>query len=325
MTTLQPPRTDPAPTLAEATDLGQRLVDAVRRAVVGKDRAVADAVGCVLAAGHLLVDDVPGVGKTLLAQALAAGIGGSFRRVQGTPDLLPGDVVGAIVPDDAGGRRLRFRPGPVFANVVVFDEVNRTSPRTQAALLEAAEERQVTVDGVTHPLPAPFVLVATQNPVESAGTFPLGEGALDRFAFALSLGRVDHDTERAVLLGAGGRQHLADVEPVTDPPALLAAQRAVREVGVAEAVADYVVRLLHASREHPQVRLGASTRAGVALVRLAQARALLDGRGYVTPADVQALAAGALAHRLVLVHGTGLPAARAVVEELLATVAVPRP
>jgi MoxR-like ATPase len=325
MTTLDPAPSAPAgAALPEAAALGKRLVESLKRTMVGKDDAVADAVAAVLAGGHLLVDDVPGVGKTLLAQTLAAAIGGSFRRVQGTPDLLPSDVLGSVVPDDAAGQLLRFRPGPVFANVVVFDEINRTSPRTQAALLEAAEERTVTVDGRTHPLPAPFVLIATENPVEMAGTYALGEGALDRFSCTLELGRADAAAEREVLLGRGGRAHLADVRPVADTTALAAAQAAVGTVAVAEPLADYVVRLLHATRERPGVRLGVSTRGGMALVQLARARAAMAGRTYATPADVQHFATAALAHRVVLDGRGGLPQARALVTELVATVPVPR-
>jgi MoxR-like ATPase len=307
-----------------AGELGSRLVAAVSATVVGKHDAVVDAVACVLSAGHLLVQDVPGVGKTLLAQTLAASIGGSFRRIQGTPDLLPADVVGAVVPDEGEGWRLRFREGPVFANVVLFDELNRTSPRTQSALLEAAEERTVSVDGHTHRLPDPFVLLATQNPIDITGTFHLSEGTLDRFAYALSLGRADPSAERAVLLGSFGRTQLDTVRPVTSPAELAVAQAAVRRVHVADPIADYVVRLLDATRSHPKVRLGGSTRGGLALVRLAQARALLDGRAFVRPADVQAFAVGSLAHRLVLHQGRSLDAARDLVGEIVAAVAVPR-
>jgi MoxR-like ATPase len=305
--------------------LGRALTEAVAGTIVGKAEAISQAVACVLSGGHLLVEDVPGVGKTLLAQTLAAAMGGSFGRVQGTPDLLPGDVVGAVVPDEGEGWHLRFREGPVFANVVLFDEINRTSPRTQAALLEVAEERTVSVDGQTHPLPVPFVLLATQNPVEIAGTFPLGEGTIDRFAYALSLGRADAAAERAVLLGDGGRDRLVSVAPVAEPPALAAAQEAVRLVHVADVLADYVVRLLDATRTHPRVRLGVSTRGGIALVRLAQASAAMAGRDHVTPADVQALAVGALAHRIVLADARGLVPARDLVREVVAAVPVPRP
>jgi MoxR-like ATPase len=325
VTTLDPSPLAPAgAALPEAAALGDRLVAAICRTIVGKDAEVANAVAAVLAGGHVLVDDVPGVGQTPLAQTLAAAVGGSFRRVQGTPDLLPSDVLGSVVPDDAVGQRLRFRPGPVFANVVVFDEINRTSPRTQAALLEAAEERTVTVDGRTHALPAPFVLIATENPVEMAGTYALGEGALDRFSCTLELGRADAVAEREVLLGRGGRAHLADVRPVADTTSLAAAQAAVSSVVVAEPLADYVVRLLHATRERPGVRLGVSTRGGMALVQLARARATMAGRSYVTPDAVPHFAPASVAHPIVLDPPGPLAQARALVAELVATVPVPR-
>lgn len=310
--------------IATAGDLGRRMAEAVAATVVGKRDEIARAVACVLSGGHLLVEDVPGVGKTLLAQTLAASMGGSFRRIQGTPDLLPGDVAGAVVPDEGEGWHLRFREGPVFANVVLFDEINRTSPRTQAALLEVAEERNVTVDGLTHSLPVPFVLLATQNPVEMAGTFPLGEGTLDRFAYALSLGRADAEAERAVLLGDGGRDRLVGVQAVAPTAALAAAQEAVRLVHVAPALADYVVRLLESTRTHPRIRLGVSTRGGLALLRIAQANAAMQGRDHVTPADVQEYSVGALSHRIVLGDARGLTAARELVASLVAATAVPR-
>jgi MoxR-like ATPase len=311
--------------LADAGALGRRLVDTLDGIVVGKRDLVARAVAAVIAGGHVLIEDVPGVGKTLLAQTIAAAIGGDFRRIQGTPDLLPGDVVGAVVPDEGEGWRLRFREGPVFANVVLFDELNRTSPRTQAALLEAADEGTVSIDGHTHALPVPFVLLATQNPLEMAGTFPLGEGTLDRFACALSLGRVDAQTERQILLGEGGRDHLVSVQPVASTASLAAAQMAIRQVHVAGAVADFVVRLLDAARQHPRVRLGPSTRGGQALVRLAQAHACIAGRDHVVPADVQRFAVAALAHRVLLRDAHGLLPARELVDSLVAEVPVPRP
>jgi MoxR-like ATPase len=320
-TLLRPPS---ASAIASAGALGRLMAEAVGATVMGKHDEIGRAVACVLAGGHLLVEDVPGVGKTLLAQTLAASVGGTFRRIQGTPDLLPGDIAGAVVPDEGEGWHLRFREGPVFANVVLFDEINRTSPRTQAALLEVAEEQSVSVDGMTHPLPVPFVLLATQNPVEMVGTFPLGEGTLDRFTLSLSLGRADADAERAVLLGDGGRDRLVGVTAVASLESLAAAQDAVRQVHVAVSIADYVVRLLDATRTHPRVRLGASTRGGLSLLRLAQAHAAMAGRDHITPADVQEYAVGALAHRLVLGDARGLVPARELVEALVASIPVPR-
>lgn len=314
----------PAAQLAAATRVGERLVEATGTTIVGKRLEIEAAVACVLAGGHLLLEDVPGVGKTLLAQTMAAAIGGSFRRIQGTPDLLPGDVVGSVVPDEGEGWRLRFREGPVFANVVLFDELNRTSPRTQSALLEAAEEGSVTVDGHTHHLPVPFVLLATQNPFGQAGTFPLAEGTLDRFSLALTIGRAGAVAERDVLLGGGGRGRLPAVTAVTNPTELSRAQAAVRRVYLAPALAEYVVRLLDATRHHPRIRLGLSTRGGLALMHLAQARAAMGGRDHVTPGDIQALAVAGLAHRLLLAVDADLDAARQLMADVLATVDVPR-
>lgn len=317
------------PSAAGATSASTRVAEvagavagSVGAVLAGRGEAVDVAVACLLSGGHLLIEDIPGVGKTLLAQTLAASVGGSFHRIQGTPDLLPGDVVGSMVPSDRSGFDLHFRPGPIFSNVVVFDELNRASPRTQSALLEAAEEGAVTVDGQTRSLPDPFLLVATQNPVELAGTYPLGEGAVDRFAAAISPGRVGRDGEVEVLTGRRGRARLGAVAAVVDTTDLLAARSAVAATFVADAIAHFVVDLLEATRRHPRVVLGASTRGGVALVGLAKARAAMDGRHYVVPDDVQAMAVAALAHRLVVDRG-GLPAGREVVAECLGRVPAP--
>jgi MoxR-like ATPase len=313
------------PAMADAQGLAQRLIARLSQTIVGKPAEIEAAVACVLSGGHLLLEDVPGVGKTLLAHSLATLTGGVFNRVQGTPDLLPGDVLGGVIPDQADGWRLRFREGPIFANVVLFDELNRTSPRTQSALLQAAEEHVVSIDGTDYPLPNPFILLATQNPLGQAGTFPLGEGIVDRFALSLTLGRASAEAERAVLLGEAGREHDGDLRPVTDPASLLAARAAVRLVRRSPAVADYVIGLLEATRNHPRIRLGASTRAGLSLIHLGQARALMAGRDFVTPADVQAFAIGALAHRVVLMPEGDLSQARDVIRTIVADVAVPRP
>lgn len=308
---------------AQVADLGARVRTAVERVVVGQPATIETAIACVLARGHLLIEDIPGVGKTLLAQSIAAAVGGSFHRIQGTPDLLPGDVTGSMVP--TGERHeLRFRPGPVFANVVVFDELNRANPRTQSALLEATEEASVTVDGVTRELPVPFVVIATQNPFEMVGTYPLGEGALDRFAAVVTPGRPGVDAEVEVLTGRRGRGRLAAVDAVVDIGEVVDAQRAVSSVVVVDAVARWVVDVLTATRQHPDVRLGASTRGGVALVALAKARAALAGRTYVVPDDVVALAVPALAHRVVVGSAVGsVEAGREVVAECVAQIPVP--
>jgi len=260
--------------LARAGALGEALIANINRVLVGKNDQVGLAVVCLLARGHALIEDVPGVGKTTLAKAVARSIGGRFDRIQFTPDLLPSDVVGINMYDPAKGG-FQFRPGPVFANVLLADEINRATPKTQSALLESMEERQVTLDGVTHPLYAPFMVLATQNPIEFAGTFPLPEAQLDRFSLRISLGYL---TPRAEIRDA---------------------QQAVATVDVAGEVKEYIVRLVASSRDHPDLSLGASPRASIALLRLSQARAVVDGRDYVIPDDVKALAVAVLAHRLV--------------------------
>jgi MoxR-like ATPase len=285
--------------------LAARLVATVDAVMAGKHEVAEISVATLLAGGHLLIEDLPGVGKTLLAQVLARSAGGTFHRIQGTSDLLPGDITGSMVP---GGQldvdAMRFRPGPVFANVVVFDELNRATPRTQSALLELAEERTVTVDGVSHPLPDPFMLVATQNPVDLAGTYGLGEGALDRFHAVVIPGRASAAAEIEVLTGRRGRSMLEAIEPVATLDGLVAARSTVATVQVADAVAAYVVDLLQATRDDPRVRIGASTRGGVAIVALARAFAAMDGRTYVTPHDVLRAAVPALAHRIAGSSGT---------------------
>ena len=288
-----------APVVAETAS---KITASVSAVMAGREDSIQIAVACLLSGGHLLIEDIPGVGKTLLAQALAASVGGSFHRIQGTPDLLPGDVTGSMVPQ-GDGFELRFRPGPVFSNIVVFDELNRANPRTQSALLEATEEAAVTVDGVTRELPAPFLLVATQNPLEMTGTYPLGEGALDRFAAVISPGRASAADEVEVLTGRRGRSMLRSVTPVVDCGDLIAARAVVNDVFVADALAQYVVALLDATREHPRVRLGASTRGGVSLIRLAKARAAMAGRHFVVPDDIVGVTEAALAHRVIVADG----------------------
>lgn len=314
------------PSGVDARETGIRLIGAIDAVVAGQRGIAEVAVATLFAGGHLLIEDIPGVGKTLLAQVIARAAGGSFARIQGTPDLLPGDVVGTMMPttDGVHGTTLRFRPGPIFANVVVFDELNRATPRTQSALLEAAEESTVTVDGQIHLLPAPFMLVATQNPVEVAGTYVVGEGSLDRFAAVVTPGRAAPEFELDVLTGRRGRGMLNAIEPVTTPETVRAIQAAVSTVHVSDALGEYVVELLAATRRHPAARLGASTRAGVSLIALARARAALQGRSYVVPDDIAALAVTSLGHRVLVTDTSGsTTAGTQLVAECVASVAAP--
>ena len=284
-------------------ELGNQLIDTIDEVIAGKHDIAEVAVATILSGGHLLIEDIPGVGKTLLAQVLARSIDGSFHRIQGTSDLLPGDITGSMVPSgrlDADS--MVFRPGPVFANIVVFDELNRATPRTQSALLELAEEATVTVDGVVHHLPDPFMIVATQNPIDIAGTYGLGDGSLDRFRAVVTPGRAPADAELEVLTGRRGRGLLNAVRPVAHPDELAAARRAVGDVQITDAVGAYVVQLLQATREHPSIRVGASTRGGVAVVALARAFAALAQRTFITPDDIVRAAGPALAHRVAGGH-----------------------
>jgi MoxR-like ATPase len=318
----------PAPPSDPAVDAAGELAAAVRQRVEGCLRGKPDPVTLALVAllsgGHLLVEDVPGVGKTLLAKSLARAVGGSFRRVQCTPDLLPSELTGVSVFHLAGNE-WEFRPGPLFAHVVLVDELNRATPRTQSALLEAMEERQVTVDGVSRALPDPFFLVATQNPFETTGTFPLVEGQLDRFSVVTHIGPPDADTERALLLGEGGEDALHQLEPVADAAAIADAIATTRRIHCAPAVADYVIAISHLTRANPDIAIGASPRASLALLHAAQAYALLAGRSYVVPDDVKRLAVPVLAHRLVLRDPATLREAQAFLHALVDGVPVPHP
>ncbi len=306
--------------------MGQQLVGAIDAVVAGHHDIAHVAVATLFSGGHLLIEDIPGVGKTLLAQVIARAAGGSFSRIQGTPDLLPGDVTGSMMPvtDQTGGTELRFRPGPIFANVVVFDELNRATPRTQSALLEAAEEATVTVDGEAHRLPGPFMLVATQNPIEIAGTYGLGEGSLDRFAAVVTPGRAAPEFELDVLTGRRGRSMLGAIEAITSPEHVRAIRRVVDQVQISDAIGSYVIDLLAATRNHQGIRLGASTRAGVSLLSLARARAAMHGRNFVVADDIVVLASTSLGHRVLVTDSNGsTTAGRALVAECVATIPAP--
>jgi MoxR-like ATPase len=304
--------------------LGRALAAQVDTVVLDGGGAVRLTVAAVLAGGHVLIEDVPGVGKTSLAKALAASIGGAVGRVQGTPDLLPSDITGFSVFNPGSGQ-WTFRPGPIFHHVVLVDEINRATPRAQSALLEAMAEGQVTVDGVVRPLPAPFCVLATQNPHSDAGTFPLSAGQRDRFAVVVSLGLPARDAERAVVLGEGGAAALAQIQPVAGPAQLAAASRDLEDLHVAPPVIDYVLDVVDAVRGHPEATAGISPRGSQVLFRVARALAALDGRPYVIPEDVKAAAPAVLAHRLDVGGSASVAAGRRVVGQVIESVPVPVP
>ncbi|MDR3416240.1 MAG: AAA family ATPase [Nevskia sp.] len=292
---------------------------ALSQIILGKERQLKLALACLLARGHLLIEDIPGVGKTTLALALARICGLHFQRVQFTSDLLPADILGVSIYEPATGA-FRFHPGPIFAQVVLADEVNRASPKTQSALLEAMEERQVTSEGATRALPEPFFVVATQNPSEQVGTFPLPESQLDRFLMRLSLGYPPPQAERALLMEPERRDLLAQQPVVLEPEQVLALQKQVLEVRTSPALLDYLMALIKATRSHPALRMGLSPRAGLALRRCAQSWALIEGRGGVIPEDLQAVFTAVAGHRLTaLERDSAIPVA----EEILASVPIP--
>ncbi len=304
---------------ADASSRVAALVDAASDIVLGKTEVLRLAVTCLLAGGHLLLEDLPGVGKTTLAQALARLLGLSYQRLQCTSDLMPADVVGVSVYD-RNDSQFRFHPGPVFTQVLLADEINRATPRAQSALLEAMEERQVTVDGRAMPLPAPFFVIATQNPTDQVGTYPLPESQLDRFLMRLSLGYPGREAERELLQGQDRRALLAELPPVLGVDELLDLQRQVDAVHVADAFVDYLQAVLTRSREMPGLAHGLSPRAGLALLRAARAWALVHGRGHVLPEDLKAVLPSVAAHRLAAREaGTRT---EALVSQLLRTVPV---
>ncbi|MDO9092930.1 MAG: MoxR family ATPase [Rubrivivax sp.] len=281
-----------------------RLADQISTIVVGKRPQIEDCIACLLAAGHLLIEDVPGVGKTTLAHALAVSLGLDFRRVQFTADLMPSDLIGVSVFERAKDSFV-FHPGPVFAQVLLADEINRAGPKSQSALLEAMEEQQVSVENETRPLPKPFFVIATQNPSDQLGTYPLPESQLDRFLLRITLGYPDRAAERELLAGGDRRHATALLKPIMTPQELMAAQQQVLAVRAAPPLLDYLQALIAATRSGAWFTQGLSPRAGIAALRVAKARALLGGRDYVAPDDLQAILPQAIAHRLVPVAGAG--------------------
>jgi len=308
----------------DARSVAQRIAENVERVIIGKRGQVELAVMTLMCGGHLLVEDVPGVGKTMLARSLARSSGCAFARIQFTPDLLPSDVTGVSIYNQKSGD-FQFRPGPLLTQIVLADEINRATPKTQSALLEAMEERQVTVDGVTHRTPRPFMVMATQNPIEYEGTFPLPEAQLDRFLIRLELGYPGAHDEVAMMDRQLHSHPLEELEPVCGPDDVAALQAAVHDIFVDVLIKQFIVALTDATRNHDSVYLGASPRGSLALQRLGQARALLDGRDFVLPDDVAALAYPALGHRLILnaqARVKGLTAAQ-VVEQCRERLPVP--
>lgn len=305
--------------------IAERVVANVESVIVGKRDEVELALIALICQGHVLIEDVPGVGKTVLAKALSRSVGCGFRRIQFTPDLLPSDVTGVSIYNQKVGE-FEFRPGPIVAQVVLADEINRATPKTQSALLECMEERTITVDGVTHELPRPFLVLATQNPIEYEGTFPLPEAQLDRFLLRINLGYPSKVDEIAVLQRQQVRHPIDDIGPVIGAEELIQLQRAVREgVYVDPLIAEYIVSIVGETRQHPDIYLGASPRGSLALYRAGQARAALAGRDYVLPDDVKALAGPTLAHRLIINPGARIKHTESttIVHEILETVPVP--
>src|SRR5579884_1828131 len=313
--------------LTATSQVVSQLQRAIARAIYGKEEAIQLALITLLARGHLLIEDVPGVGKTTLAHALAKSFHCSFQRIQFTSDLLPSDVLGVSVYNPQS-REFEFRPGPIFANVVLADEINRTTPRTQSALLEAMNETQVTVDGKTLPLPQPFLVIATQNPVEHHGTYPLPESQLDRFLMRVQMGYPDSDSERQILRAEAGTAQLENLEPVLTGAEVLEMQQSVLQVEVDDSLVNYALEIVARTRKHEKLNLGVSPRGSQMLYRAAQAMAFLDGRSFCVPEDIKPLAVPVFAHR-VAIHGmnsSGLKKsvrAEEVIQEIVDSVPVP--
>ena len=310
--------------MQKAHQIAEKVIANVEKVIVGKHDEVQLTLLGLLCRGHLLIEDVPGVGKTMLAKSIAKSIGCNFRRIQFTPDMLPSDVTGVSVFNQKT-REFEFRPGPVMAQIVLTDEINRATPKTQSALLECMEERQVTVDGTTYPMARPFLVLATQNPIEYEGTFPLPEAQLDRFMIRISLGYPDPEDEITMM---DAQQYVHPVEElgqVVDVEELLEAQETIKDIYIDDSVKEYIVAMVGETRKHPDVYLGASPRGSLALYKTSQARAALLGRDYVIPDDIKALAQAALAHRLIISPSARIKNVdpKAVVEEITSSVPVP--
>ncbi|HRL10279.1 MAG TPA: MoxR family ATPase [Aggregatilineales bacterium] len=315
---------DPQTIVSIVQSVSERVAQSVSQVIIGKRNEIRLTVLGLIAQGHILIEDIPGVGKTMLAKALARSIGSQFSRIQFTPDMLPSDVTGVSVFNQQT-LEFEFRPGPIHAQIVLADEINRATPKTQAALLEAMEERQVTVDGTTYPMQDPFLILATQNPIEYEGTFPLPEAQLDRFLLRIQLG-YPSAAEELIVLSAQQYEHpVNQMQQVVSVQELLAAQHAVREVYVADEIKRYIVDLANATRKHPDVYLGSSPRGSLALFRSSQTRAAMAGRDYVIPDDVKALAEVTLAHRIIVGPSARVRdiSSRTVVHDVLATTPVP--
>lgn len=310
--------------LTQIKSVTHKLFDNVERVIVGKHDAIQKTILALLVQGHVLIEDVPGVGKTILARSIAKSIGCSFKRIQFTPDMLPSDVTGVSMFNQKT-REFEFREGPIFAQIVLVDEINRATPKTQSALLEAMEERQVTVDGTTHKMPTPFLIMATQNPIEYEGTFPLPEAQLDRFVLRINLGYVPKADEINILSAQQYKHPLESIEQVITQDELLAMQGAVKGVYVDEAIKDYIVSIASATRDHADVYLGASPRGSLALYKTTQAYAALLGRDYVIPDDIKFLAEPTLAHRLIISPAARMKNvdARQVIQNILNAIPVP--